>query len=187
MPLNQPSDQSFLRLRIQLDDIDPVIWRRLLVPGEVSMAKLAGMLIAAMGWTKFHLHEFKVGGASYGIDFDDVPEGQVDEKDVTVLQALSDVKHFTFEYDFGDSWKHEVVIEELGWSYFRLKYGVCVDGANSCPPEDVGGISGYAGFLEAISDPSNGEHQSCLDLVGGSFDPAEFNLANVNALLQKVR
>jgi Plasmid pRiA4b ORF-3-like protein len=190
VPVTQHSDQSVLRLRIELNDIDPVIWRRLLVPGSVSMAKLASMLIAAMGWTKFHLHEFKVGGvggASYGIDFDDVPEDQIDEKDVTVLEALSDAKHFTFEYDFGDSWKHEVVIEDFGWSYFGLKYAVCLDGDNACPPEDVGGVSMYAYFLEAISDPTHEEHQSYLDWVGGSFDPAEFNLANANALLQKVR
>ena len=92
------------------------------------MAKLASMLIAAMGWNDTHLHAFRVGNKHYGMHFDEWPEGEIDEKTVTVLQALRDEKHFVFDYDFGDSWEHDVVVEELTWSYFGLKYAVVVDG-----------------------------------------------------------
>jgi hypothetical protein len=68
-----------------------------------------------------------------------------------------------------------------------LKFAVCLDGQNACPPEDVGGAPGYAYFLEAIADPSHEEHDSYLEWVGGFFDPAEFDLASANALCQKVR
>jgi hypothetical protein len=151
------------------------------------MAKLSEMLLAAMGWTNSHLHAFRVGEKRYGMNFDEYPDGEIDEKSVTILQALRDERRFTYEYDFGDGWEHDVVIEELTWSYFGLKFAVCIDGQNACPPEDVGGTGGYVEFLEAISDPTHEEHESYLEWAGGSFDPAEFDLANVNALLQKVR
>jgi hypothetical protein len=151
------------------------------------MAKLSEILLAAMGWTNSHLHAFRVGQKLYGMNYDEFPDGEIDEKTVTVLRALREVRRFTYEYDFGDGWEHDVVIEELTWSYFGLKFAVCLDGQNACPPEDVGGTGGYTEFLEAISDPQHDEHESYLEWVGGSFDPGEFNLANANALLQKVR
>jgi hypothetical protein len=183
----QPPGQSVLQLRVQLNDVNPVIWRRLLVPGSVRLAKLADMLIAAMGWQNSHLHAFRVGEARYGMHADDWPEDEIDEKTVTVLQALRDEQPFVFDYDFGDSWEHEVVIEDLSWSHLGLKYAVCLDGANACPPEDVGGGGGYEHFLAAIADPDHDEHESFLEWVGGSFDPTDFCLADANALLQKVR
>jgi pRiA4b ORF-3-like protein len=183
----QPAGQSVFRLRIQLNDVNPTIWRRLLVPGSVRMAKLADMLIAVMGWENSHLHEFRVGDVFYGMHVEDHPDEEVDEKGVTVLQSLRDQQSFSFHYDFGDSWRHEVVIEGLFWSYSGLKYAVCLEGANACPPEDVGGVGGYADFLEAIADRSHDEHESYLEWVGWPFDPSQFNLADANALLQKVR
>jgi hypothetical protein len=185
--VSQAPRQSVFRLRIQLNDVDPVIWRRLLVPGSVRMSKLADILIGAMGWTNSHLHAFRVGDARYGMQAEDWPENEIDEKTVTVLQSLREERRFVFDYDFGDSWEHEVVIEELEWTHLGLKYAVCLEGANACPPEDVGGARGYSDFLEAIVDPAHDDHQSFLDWVGGPFDPAEFNVAEANALLQKVR
>ena len=122
-------------MRIQLDHVEPVIWRRLLVPGSVRMAKLADMLIAGMGWSNSHLHAFRVGDARYGMNFDEYPEGEIDEKSVTVLQALRDENWFRFDYDFGDSWEHEVMIENLSWSYFGLKYAVCLEGPMPARPK----------------------------------------------------
>lgn len=164
-----------------------MVWRRVLVPGSVRLAKLSDMLLAAMGWTNSHLHAFRIGDKAYGMHVDEWPEGEIDEKDVTVLQALRDERQFFFDYDFGDSWEHQVVIEELTWSYYGLKFAVCLDGQNACPPEDVGGSPGYASFLEAIADPGHEEHDSFLEWVGGAFDPTEFDLASTNALCQRVR
>ena len=77
-------------MRIQLNDVDPVIWRRLLVPGSVRMAKLADILLAAMGWSNSHLHVFRVGDKRYGMNFDEYPDGEIDEKSVTVLSRAED-------------------------------------------------------------------------------------------------
>jgi hypothetical protein len=183
----QPSGQSAFRVRLQLADVEPVVWRRLLVPGMVRMAKFSGILLTAMGWTDSHLHIFRVGDKRYGMCFDDYPEEEIDEKGVTVLQALSQERRFFYDYDFGDGWEHEVVIEELSWSSIGLKFAVCIDGQNACPPEDVGGSGGYSEFLKTISDPKHEDHASYLEWAGGSFDPAEFDLAGTNAALQRVR
>ncbi len=157
------------------------------MPGAVRMAKLSEMLLAAMGWTNSHLHAFEAGEMRYGMCFDDYPEGEIDEKTVTVLQALREERRFAYEYDFGDSWEHDVVIEDLTWPYLGLKFGVCIDGQNACPPEDVGGVPGYEDFLEAIADPEDEEHDHYLEWVGGSFNATEFDLAAANAALQRIR
>ena len=183
----QPPGQSVFRLRIQLRDVNPVVWRRILVPGSIRMAKLSPILLAAMGWNNSHLHAFLIGDKRIGMCFDDYPEGEIDEKGVTVLQALREERRFVFEYDFGDSWEHDVVVEDLTWSYFGLKFAVCLDGENACPPDDVGGTYGYTEFLEAVTDPEHEEHDRMLEWADGPFDPTEFDLANANALMQKVR
>lgn len=182
-----PPGQSVVQLRLSLKDITPTIWRRLLVPGSVRLAKLHLMFQAAMGWTNSHLHDFRIGDQLYGTQFDDYPDDELNENDVTVLQAVSDQRRFIYHYDFGDSWDHEVVVEARWTMPVGLKFAVCVDGQHACPPEDCGGHPGYAEMLEALADPSHDEHDSYLQWVGGSFDPTEFDLAVANAALQRVR
>ena len=182
-PSPPPPGQSAFQPRVQLNDVDPVVWRRLIVPGSVRMAKLSEMLLAAMGWTNSHLHAFRVGDVRYGMNADEYSDGEIDEKQVTVLQALRDERRFVYDYDFGDGWEHDVVIEDLSWTSFGLKFAVCIDGERACPPEDVGGPWGYSEFLAAIADPHHEEHESHLEWVGGSFDPARFDLATANAAL----
>lgn len=175
------------QLRISVEDIHPPIWRRLLVPGSIKLGKLHLMIQAAFGWLDYHLHDFLIDEVRYGVQFDDYPEGELDEKTVTLVAVLEGVRRFRYEYDFGDSWGHELVVEDFWRVPAGLKFGVCVDGQNACPPEDVGGPPGYARFLEALSDPDDEEHESFLTWVGGSFDPTEFDLALANVRLQKVR
>jgi hypothetical protein len=145
------------------------------------------MLGAVMGWQNYHLHQFRVGDALYGMPLDEYPEEEIDEKGISVLHVFRDERRFFFDYDFGDGWEHEVVIEALTWSHFGLKFAVCIDGPNACPPEDVGGIPGYEEFLEVIADPTHEEHDRFVAWAGGSSDHGAFDLAGANALLQKVR
>ena len=164
------------------------MWRRLLVPGTVRLAKLHDIFQAAVGWTNAHLHSFTIGDDLYGMHVEDYPEEELDETQFTVLQALrGGVRHFRYEYDFGDSWEHEVVVEGVTFSPLSLRYGVCLDGQNACPPEDVGGAPGYERFLAALDDPLDEEHDSYLVWVGHKFDPEAFDLAAANAALQRVR
>ncbi len=115
-----------------------------------------------MGWTNSHLHAFRLGDARYGMHLDKFPEGEIDEKTVTVLHVLRDEPRFTFDYDFGDSWEHEVVIEDLSWSEFGLKTGSASKARMPARPR-TRGVSGYGHLLEAIADPRHEEHQSTRD------------------------
>jgi hypothetical protein len=174
-------------LRVTLEDVNPLVWRRVLVPGSVRLHKLHRMFQAAMGWQDSHLHSFDIGNARYGMQLDDFPDDELDEGAVTSLRAIGEVRLFTYDYDFGDSWTHEVVVESLSRSPLGLKFGVCVDGENACPPEDCGGPPGYADLLAVLADPTHDEHAHMRRWVGGPFDPTEFDLASANARLQTVR
>lgn len=182
-----PPGQPVVQLRIELADIDPPVWRRLLVPGSVRLDKLHRMIQAAMGWEDCHLHSFSVGDARYGMQFDDYPEDELDEKSVSVVGAIREAKSFTYEYDFGDGWEHEILVEARWTMPIGLKFAVCLDGQNACPPEDSGGPGGYAMLLEALADSSHDEHEELLRWAGGAIDPTEFDLALANARLQAVR
>lgn len=174
------------QLRVTLDGVVPAVWRRLLVPASVRLAKLHDVLQAAMGWTNSHLHSFTIGGQRYGMHFDEYPDGEIDEKTVTVLRAVGEHRRFSYEYDFGDSWEHEIVVEDFVRIPFGLKHAVCLDGQNACPPEDCGGVRGYAELLEVLADPDHEEHRHLVSWVGGAFDATFFDLAGTNVALQHV-
>jgi hypothetical protein len=181
-----PGQVSFT-LRIQLEDVEPAIWRRLLVPGEFRLSQLHDVFQAAMGWRNSHLHSFTVGDAEYGMQDEDAPDDEIDEASVTVVEVLGDQERFSYVYDFGDDWVHEVTVESQARTRRNLKFAVCIDGANACPPEDCGGPSGYDDLRRVLADPTRDEHEELLGWVGGSFDPSTFDLAGVNADLQRVR
>jgi hypothetical protein len=107
------------------------------------------------------------------------------EDEIAISRVLSATKtKVTYEYDFGDSWEHEVGLEKIMESESGVHYPRCVAGENACPPEDVGGVWGYTDFLQAINNPEHKEHKSFLEWVGGEFDPEEFDLDAVNELLK---
>jgi len=122
----KPPGQPVFQLRITLQNIHPPVWRRLLVPGSVRLDRLHRMIQAAFGWEDYHLHAFRIGDASFGMLGDDPPEDELDETAVTVAAALEGVGRFDYEYDFGDSWEHEVVVEDFWRAPLGLKFGVCV-------------------------------------------------------------
>ena len=164
-----------------------MIWRRLLVPGGVSLNRLHDMFQAAMGWTDSHLHQFRVDGAVYGSQLDDYPEDELDETAFTVIGAVGKVRRFFYDYDFGDDWNHEVVVEEVTSWPAGLKHAVCLDGQRACPPEDVGGTPGYEEFLRVLADPDHHEHEHYVLWSGGSFDPEAFSVAASYIALQRLR
>jgi hypothetical protein len=182
-----PPGQPVIDCTIELSDVEPRVWRRLLVPGSVRLDKLHRIFQAAMGWQDSHLHAFEIGGEQYGTQYDDFPEGELQERDYTVLAAIGATERFTYEYDFGDGWGHEVTVHRVERMPRGLKVAVCLEGANACPPEDSGGPWGYQHLLTALADPSDAEHQLLSAWVGGPFDPAAFDVAMANVHLQAVR
>ena len=173
-----------LQLRIELRDVVPRVWRRLVVPDGITMADLAEILLLAMGWDNVHLHIFEVGDESYGAADEDAEEDEIDESSVIVSDVLGERDQFDFVYDLGDGWEHDVVIEERSTS--PVEFALCIGGENACPPEDVGGPGGYEEFLETIADPAHAEHDEYLEWVGGSFDPGVFDVDGVNEKLRRL-
>ena len=175
------------QLELTLRGIRPPIWRRLLVPGDITLGRLHAVFQVAMGWEESHLHVFRIEGKKYSDpEFDLDEDGIGDEHAVT----LAEVTHggeagIVYEYDFGDSWEHDVKVEKVyapGESSARGP--VCLAGARACPPEDVGGTPGYEEFLRAIADPEHGDHAHYLEWVGGEFDPETLDLEKINRALR---
>ena len=97
--------------------------------------------------------------------------------------APSEGNKFIYEYDFGDSWEHVVLVEKILPPEPDKKYPVCIKGKRACPPEDIGGIWGYEEFIEAMSDPSHNKHDSYLEWWGDEFDPEAFDIEEINFAL----
>jgi hypothetical protein len=176
------------QLKIELLEVLPTIWRRLVVPSAIQLPKLHQVFQAALGWTNSHLHEFVINGVRYSNpdpDFDD-ESGQVDERDVLLEDALGiDARCFDYIYDFGDDWHHVIVVED---QHLKASASVrCLAGENARPPEDVGGPMRYAEFLAAIADPSHLEHETYLEWSGGQFDPKQFDLEAANRALGRIK
>ena len=185
-----PSDIVY-QFRIILLESRPPIWRRIQVQ-DGTLDKLHEHIQTAMGWTNSHLHHFRIGEQLYGDpllmqeNFEDM-----DYKDSTTTK-ISDILpktgkrfRFQYEYDFGDSWYHEVLFEGVMRAEAKVKYPRCVEGARACPPEDCGGIWGYADFVDAIQNPDNPKHEEMLEWVGGRFDPEAFDPMKATRAMRK--
>lgn len=180
------------QLRIELKHVRPAIWRRILVPENVTLAKLHPILLWAMGWQGGHLHEYEIARLRYGIPPDDdwpASEPVHDERRFRLNQFVeSGLRRFKYIYDFGDRWEHSVAVEDVHSRTSATPLVVCLAGENACPPEDVGGPPGYFEFLAALRDPAHAEHANMLDWIGGgSFDPTAFDLSELNARLAQIK
>jgi hypothetical protein len=185
----RPGKNAVYQFKITLDNIRPAIWRRVQVKGDITLKRLAATILVAMGWTNSHLHQFHIGGKRIGMPYEDCDEfdDYEDEGDFLLCDFLpEEIRRFIFEYDFGDGWKHAILLEKVLEPQKGVKYPVCLDGARCCPPEDCGGPWGYGGFLEAISDPKHSEHDSMVEWSGGDFDPERFDVKVVNYQLKYV-
>ena len=181
MPAKKADDSPVYQLKITLQGSKPPIWRRIQVRGSTTLAKLHAILQIVMGWTDSHLHQFIVGDVYYGIPDPDWGDEVKSERRVKLGHIVARVNdRLVYEYDFGDSWAHTIVVEQVLVPEPGTTYPVCLTGKRACPPEDVGGIWGYAEFLEAIRDPRHPEHATMLQWVGGHFDPQAFDVAAVN-------
>jgi hypothetical protein len=179
------------QMKVTLKHSKPPIWRRIQVPGGINLAKLHHILQIVMGWEDYHLHQFIVDGEYYGEphpDYDMWGPEMRDERRVKLYQIGPEAGlKFVYEYDFGDSWEHELLVEKILPPEPGGHYPRCLKGKRACPPEDVGGVWGYDSFLEAIRDPDHPDHEDMLEWVGGEFDPEFFDLDEINDELKAIR
>jgi hypothetical protein len=177
------------RLRVTLAGTEPAVWRSVLVSGNQSLRKLHDVIQAAMGWTNSHLHLYAsadrkdiVSDPRFELD------GARDEGRVKVRSFAPEVGHrFLYEYDLGDSWTHDVLVEEILLPEKAGRLPRCIGGERACPPEDCGGVSGFLDLIEAMRDPSHPEREHYLEWLGRAFDPEAFDVGETNDRLRRLR
>lgn len=174
-------NQPVYRLKVTLRGPRPAIWRRIEVPAVVSLFELHHTLQAVMGWTDSHMHQFIHRGTYYGAPDREFGTPMVSERRTRLRDLLNHPKdRVVYEYDFGDNWEHDVVLEEIVDAQPEVRYPRVIAGKRACPPEDVGGYPGYAEFIRAVSDFDHDEHESMLEWIGGRFNPEQFDLIAAN-------
>jgi hypothetical protein len=167
------SADSIARLKITLDDVEPMVLRRIEVPLAIRLDRLHLVIQAAMGWTDSHLYEIRAGDAGWGIPDPDWGDGPLDARKARLVDILEDVgmKTMRYLYDFGDGWEHTIKVERIGPAERDTIYPRLIEATGRCPPEDVGGPPGYEEFLEAIADQHHERHDEIREWWGEDFDP----------------
>ncbi|HPR65444.1 MAG TPA: plasmid pRiA4b ORF-3 family protein [Thermoanaerobaculia bacterium] len=173
-------------LKISMMGISPEIWRRFVVPANIALDRLHDVIQIVMGWTDTHLYVFMHGDEKYTED----PEDPMDDNDAAEYSLKEVLKKkgdsFVYMYDFGDGWEHLITVESSDYEPEKfIRPFVCLDGARSCPPEDVGGPYRYDEFLSAYRDPSHPDHAWYREYLGDDFDSELFNVDEVNRELAK--
>ncbi len=169
------------QLKIQMKGSKPPIWRRIQVPGRVSLAELHPIILAAMGWYGGHLYAFWVGQAQYGSP--DPELGMADARRLTLAAAARTGARLSYDYDFGDDWEHHISVEKILPAEPGVVYPRCVTGRRACPPEDCGGMYGFYELLQAAADPQHPEHERAQEMLPPDYDPAHFDLDWTNRRL----
>ena len=185
---------SIIEIKVTLEYIEPAVTRTLQVPTGIRLDRLHLTLQAAMGWQNAHLYQFCIGepyqwGAERWVapDFVDNPEDlPADKWALHQVTGKAGEAGLTYLYDFGDDWQHRIELgktceDKPGQLYPRL-----IDIAGTCPPEDIGGVLGYAEYLEALADPSDEQHSELLEWRG-QFDPEDFDAAKVTREMKRRR
>lgn len=187
-PTPPPRARCAYRLRVQLMGIEPAIWRTIEVLGATTLHRLHQIIQAAMGWQDYHLYCFHVGADEYG-DPETDEEGMFrDARRARLCDALGQPDSACgYVYDFGDHWRHVLCLEAILAPPAAGTLPRCLAGARACPPEDVGGVPGFAAFLRALRDRRHPEHHAHLEWVGGAYDPAAFDVAAADVALARFR
>jgi hypothetical protein len=208
---------NLYQLKVMLKDTKPPVWRRVLVPADMSLGVLHYVLQIVMGWTDSHLHQFVTrsktkrptpddwaaalkGKDPWEIDIDAVYgerrysnpefelEGTHDEAKVRLGEVAPRVgSKLAYEYDFGDGWTHELTVEKALPPDESQQVPRCLTGKRNCPPEDCGGVWGYSELLDALADPEHERHEELREWLGDDFDPEHFDIQEVNTALDQLR
>jgi Plasmid pRiA4b ORF-3-like protein len=192
MAIKQPRPQSIksiLQLHIELKGTRPKVWRRVLVPDTIKLELLHVVILRAFGWSGGHLHEFVTSeGDRYGSSdpLDEMPgvASGANIKLTTVLRTAT----LQYIYDFGDCWEHRIQVEKTHAPDSVLRLPMCVGGACATPPDDCGGVPGYAHFVRVMADPNDPEHDDLAEWIGrDSWDPKAIDFDEINERLAEIK
>lgn len=178
------------RLKVTLRLVKPPVWRCIEVASNIKLSELSAVLEATMGWLGGHLHAFEAAGVFY-----EIPDGESfdfppprDERKARLGEVLPAMKSkMRWDYDFGDGWEHDVVVEAIEPMKTDAAYPVCVAGRRACLPDDCGGPWGYGNLLAAISDPTHEQHEELTEWLPPGFDADKFDIAEATKMMRSAR
>ena len=166
--------------KISLQSTVPVVWRKVLAHEFIKLSELHMLIQMAMGWSASHLFSFEINDKSY-TDSESADEmNMTDAEGVNLSDVLGTEKKFSYTYDFGDNWVHEIEITNILKHDPRMNYPVCVGGENACPPEDCGGIPGFDQLKKTLAGTDSEEKDEMLTWVGGYYNPKSFDPNFIN-------
>lgn len=174
------------QIKVDLRGAKPPIWRRLEVPADISLAHLHVVIQVAFDWHDSHLHVFATPYGEFGAANANL--GHLAEAPVTLEQVAPGTRSkIRYTYDFGAAWEHDILVEQVLDRDETVSYPRCTGGRRAAPPEDCGGIWGYADLVEALADPAHPEHEDMLEWLGlddaTQFDPTGFDATAVTRAL----
>jgi len=180
------------QIQIALTRFKPKIWRRLLIPSDLLLSDFHFIIQISMGWENSHLHQFIKDRTFYTkrMPGDDTwgEMNNIDYKKIKISDLLKKEKEkIVYEYDFGDGWEHDVLLEKILPDNEKLTFPVCLEGKMACPPEDCGGIWGYSDMLEILKQPKHEEYDNIIEWLGEEFDPEHFDIEAVNKILKRFK
>jgi hypothetical protein len=177
------------RCRIELNEIAPKIWREFQFHPDVTFHQLHNIIQVVMGWENYHLYEFRVNGKVIGPP--DPTFADMEDREVLHARRETVRKHvqeenafFTYVYDFGDDWQHTVTLVNIDAANSDPR-PLCLDGARSCPLEDVGGVWGHRQLLEVLLTPNHPERDDFIGWIPEGYDPEYFSCEEVNQELER--
>jgi Plasmid pRiA4b ORF-3-like protein len=177
-------------LRIELEDIEPLIWRRIAVRTSMNLKAVHRVIQAAMGWLDCHLWEFTANERKYSVLIPNDPDwnARINNAATTKLSALlaTGVEGISYIYDIGDNWQHRIIIEKLKSAEPGVLYPQFLGGERRCPPEDCGGFPGYYDFLDNIASKQSKKRKAALDWYGAPYDPDEIDEQQIVIALNRI-
>lgn len=176
---------NIYQIQIALTRFEPLIWRRLLIPSNLLLPDFHLIIQVSMGWENDHLYQFIKGKIFYSPE-DDTTDVEYEEIKISDLLKKEKEK-IVYEYDFGDGWEHDVILEKILPDDKKLKSPVCLEGKMACPPEDCGGVWGYSDMLEIVKHQDHEDYENIMEWLGGEFDPEYFDKEAVNKVLKRFK
>jgi hypothetical protein len=177
--------RSIHDLKMTLRGSAPIIWRRVLVSSDSTLEVLHRIVQYSFGWHDSHLHVFVVGREQYGPpDPHGFAPAVNDERGVRLSDVAVQRAKIVYEYDFGDSWLHDIVVEQVRPAADDEIVPYCVSGARAGPPEDSGGVHGYKELLAIWKNERHEAHEEIREWLGDDFSPRAFDRDAVNAKLR---
>ncbi|WP_084780481.1 plasmid pRiA4b ORF-3 family protein [Bacillus massilinigeriensis] len=196
-PLKRVSKTTTYQLKVSLKDTHPPVWRRIVVPGYITFHQLHQVIQTAMGWGGYHLYSFEIEDVEIQLPDDDfgIPDSYRDirnaNKEKLGYWIHKEKQSFNYTYDFGDNWEHKIIVEKMEKRNEPLEHPLCIKGKRACPPDDIGGTTGYSQILNMLENKNNGtgnedEWLKELEEMFGEFEQDEFDLEEVNLLLEEL-